>query len=592
MDEQIKDQFRSINDHFASIDHRISENESKFDGKLEEILRMMRNLKELGTGPSTNRTESSSNSQGEDQRVDLASLYMFDKAEIWVFNYLYVRKQVDWGEFVIDLSARFRDEVGHDVVEQFNKLQQFTSLEAYIDDFENLRSLLLQSNHTLPESYVLESFVEGLKGTVKPFVRAFKPTFVADAILYARLQEESLNNAQKLSKPNNSSLNSKPLFSTVNKTPILPTPQLKPVSQGFSKENQKPFKFIPAEVRAEKMAKGLCYYCDKKYERGHKCQFKEAQLFAVEIPCEEEENSIEEEELDETRQEEAHNKPSISVNALMGSHTFNTMRVQGWVQGKPLHILVDSGSTHNFLDIGTAHKLGCKKEGIRLQAVTVADGNHIPCQHVVKNFCWKLGGSNFTTDTLSIELGSCDMVLGIQWLSTLGNINWDFKKLVMELVFDDKVVKLKGIASQKLKKGIIQQSASPFASPVVLVGKKDGSWRLCVDYRELNKKTVKDKFPIPVVDELIDELSGSKVFSKIDLRAGYHQLRMHTEDVFKTTFKTHSGHYEFLVMPFGLTNAPTSFQGWMNAIFKCFLRKNVLVFFDDILIYNKSLEEH
>ena len=489
MDEQIKDQFRSINDHFISIDHRISANESRFDGKLEEILQMMRNLKEVGTGSNANRSEPLVTPPGgnvktlsftpkvefprfdgtgpknwvkkcakyfslckipEDQRVDLASLYMFDKAEVWISNYLTTRKQVDWGEFVIDLSARFKDDISHDIVEQFNKLQQYTTLEEYIDDFENLRSLLLQSNHTLPETYVLESFIGGLKPAVKPFVRAFKPVSVADAILYARLQEESLNNTHKTAKLSVSPAVSKSTSSPVTKTPILPTPQIKPISQGFTKENPKPFKFIPAEVRAEKMAKGLCYYCDKKYERGHKCQFKEAQLFTVEIPCDTT-TVITEEEVEGMVQEEFSDEPCISVNALMGSNTFNTMRVQGWVQGKPIHILIDSGSTHNFLDIKTAQQLGCRKESIGLQAITVADGNHIACQHVVKNFGWKLGGKFFTAEAMLIELGSCDMVLGIQWLSTLGNINWDFKKLIMEFVIEGQKVKLKGIASQKLK---------------------------------------------------------------------------------------------------------------------------------------------
>lgn len=369
------------------------------------------------------------------------------------------------------------------------------------------------------------------------------------------------------------------------------------------------------------------------------------------------------------------NTPVISVNALNGCSTFNCMRVMGYYGKRKLYILIDNGSTHNFLDINVANELGCRLEKINPMAVTAASGSTMLTRYKCSNFHWKVQGYSYSSEIRTLPLDCCDLVLGVQWLSTLGPILWDFLNPRMEFTLNGQKNVLRGITKTSCKvikgstldklmlkkpqiallqvrelsedhqqsldpssmishlttsgtameddpalqvllgefsdlfeeptalppfrkghdhqiplesganpinlrpyrystlqkdvidkmirdmldQGIIQCSSSPYASPVVLVKKKDGTWRLCVDFRGLNKQTIKDKYPIPLLEDLLDELGGAKFFSKLDLRSGFHQLRMSPDDVYKTAFKTHSGHYEYLVMPFGLTNAPCTF---------------------------------
>jgi hypothetical protein len=154
------------------------------------------------------------------------------------------------------------------------------------------------------------------------------------------------------------------------------------------------------------------------------------------------------------------------------------------------------------------------------------------------------------------------------------------------------LVELKKQIDELLEKGYIRPSTSPWAAQVLFVEKKDGTKRMCIDYISLNEVTVKNKFPLPRIEDLFDQLRGASVFSKIDLRSGYHQLRIWPLDIPETTFITKYGLYEFMVMSFGLTNAPAYFMYLMNSVFMDYLDQFVVVFIDDILVYSQNDQEH
>ncbi|GJS19636.1 putative reverse transcriptase domain-containing protein [Tanacetum coccineum] len=276
-------------------------------------------------------------------------------------------------------------------------------------------------------------------------------------------------------------------------------------------------------------------------------------------------------------------------------------------------------------------------------AVKLAGGRILETNVVLRGCTLGLLGHPFDIDLMPVELGSFDIIIGMDWLAKYHVLIICDEKVV-RIPYGDEVLIIRGddygnkkvfpddlpglpptrqvefqinlapgaahvartlyrltlAKMQELStqlhelcdKGFIRPSSPPWGASVLFVKKKDGSFRMCIDYRELNKLTVKNRYPLPRIDDLFDQLQGSKVYSKIDLRYGYHELRVREEDIPKTAFRTRYGHYKFQVMPFGLTNAPAVFKDLMNKVCKPYLDRFVIMFIDDILIYSKCKKEH
>ncbi|GKA86800.1 putative reverse transcriptase domain-containing protein [Tanacetum coccineum] len=287
--------------------------------------------------------------------------------------------------------------------------------------------------------------------------------------------------------------------------------------------------------------------------------------------------------------------------------------------------LFDSAADKNFVSTNFSTLIDI--EPVELDTsyeVKLADGKVVSTNNVLIGRTLNLLNRSFPIDLMIIELGSFDIIIGMDWLSRYDAAILCREKKVripledlprlspprkVEFRIDlipgaapvarvpyrlapSKMKELSKKLQELLEKGFIRPSSSSWGAPILFVKRKDGSLRMCIDYRELNKLTIKNRYLLPRIDDLFDQLQGSSIYSKIDLQSGYHQLCIREEDIPITAFRTRYGHYEFQVMPFGLTNAPVVFIDLINRVCKPYLDKFVIVFIDDILIYSKNKEEH
>ncbi|KAF5450138.1 hypothetical protein F2P56_030513 [Juglans regia] len=583
---------------------------------------------------------------------------MDGEALIWYQEALDTAQFVSWETLMRAMLVRFGPTAYDDPMETLTRLKQVITVATYKASFEALSNRV----RGLSEHHKLSCFLSGLKDEIQLPLRMFNPHNLTAAFGLARIQEEYLISVKKPMKFSAE----KGQFGLSNNYNSYGN------SGGAAGNNLKyspPVKKVFSTEWDEKRKKGLCYHCDEKWNPNHNCKKAKVYLLQGVRELEATEETTEEITMVADAPSEGDSKqkgvvvePEISLNAITRTPSCKTMRLKGWIGCIQVVLLVDSGSTHSFVDPSIAQTAKLVVDKARKLAVKVANGQLVQGLGHCSKAKIKVQGISFYPSFYVLPLGGCDVVLGVDWLETLGTIAWNFHELSMKFLYLGKNVELLGlklegltlakgeksmltsmqrgkglflqlvsetnvlrtlgggdkmqqlisqfaqvfeipkglspsrpqdhriplkegtqsitarpyryphyqkseiekIVAELLDTGVIRPSSSSFSSLVLLVRKGDGSWRMCVDYRALNQETIKDKFPIPVIDELLDELHGSVVFSKLDLRSGYHQIRVVPEDVAKTAFRTHEGHYEFLVMPFGLTNAPSTFQGLMN----------------------------
>ncbi|XP_044326440.1 uncharacterized protein [Triticum aestivum] len=626
--------------------------------------------------------------------VTTAALYIEGQAAHWLQAFRQTRHGLTWDSFTAAVLEEFGADEFEMVMHKLLQLRQTATVAEYRAAFDEQMYHLLALDPNINTKFFVTQFILGLKDELHAPVRLQAPTSIIRASMLARIQEEELGTTRArpritpAGRPPPATMQTQPRANAPNRAP----------TDDYARERQ---------IRDFRRANNLCFKCGDRYSREHRCA-QPAQLLMISIG---EHGEVLSDDTIHALQllddpgpaapppAPARDAPEcclLSSHALDGTELATTIRLRALVGNQVMLLLLDSGSSHSFVNKSFVDRLELKTEEMPQVDVRVANGDRLTCNHIVPELRWWMQGHTFATPMRELDIGAYDGILGMDLLAQHSPMTCHWQDKWVKFSHDGEEVTLRGAptktpttikaikpdelckmiagndvwamamvdscgrappprrkcASQTpladlleefvdvfaapkgppphrqydhaltlvegaipantrpyrysplqkdeierqvkemLNAGIITHSVSPYAAPVLLVKKKDGTWRFRVDYRRLNDATIKNKFPLPIVDELFDELAGAAVFSKLDLRAGYHQIRMREEDETKTAFKTHHGHFQFRVMPFGLTNAPATFQCLMNAIFSKYVRKFVIIFLDDILVFSEMMEEH
>ncbi|XP_019157662.1 PREDICTED: uncharacterized protein LOC109154292 [Ipomoea nil] len=612
-------------------------------------------------------------------RLRMAAFAMEGDASEW---YRWIKNNnllSTWPDFMEKVKLRFGPSQFIDHRGQLSKLTQIGTMVEYQSQFEKL----LNKVTGISEEMLISMFIAGLKPYLEQELLLAKPATLEEAFALAKmfagkhelLQQPNRPRQQWISTPTPlASRQQQVLTNLVSSSGHMLT-QPRPLSTASQNPPLPniPIRHLSAAEMRDKRNRGLCYKCNQKWSVNHHCNCKFLMLLGV--------NDDESEGVLEPirPEDEITISPDIStLNTLVSVPNPRSLRIEGVINSQPVHILIDGGSTHNFVQPAIAKKLNLFTTSIDPFRVYIGNGDYLRCQFRCPEVPLVLQEANFTIDLFVLPIQGPDIVLGVQWLQQLGKITHDYAQLSMEFNWQGRLISLQGdqhmhlqhvsfnqlqalfhggriediyelfyfsteeenqniqvhshselldippgipteatdlihafehifrtphtlpphrmlnhkihllpgskpmnvrpyrypyfqksemekLVKEMLEQGTIRPSQSPFSSLVVLVKKKDDTYRFCVDYCALM---------IPTIDELFDELGGSAIFSKLDLRAGYHQIRVHEKDIYKTAFRTHEGHYEFIVMLFGLTNAPSTFQATMNSILAPFLLRH------------------
>ncbi|WVZ24535.1 hypothetical protein V8G54_003079 [Vigna mungo] len=593
-----------------------------------------------------------------DQRIQVALFYLVGPALAW-FQWMFNNGLLtSWEAFLHALELRYAPSKFEDPIAAICKLTQTNTLPKYLAEFETLANRISD----LPQSFYLSCFTSGLKPHIRREILALQPADLPHAIALAKLQDD-----KNRTTPFPSSCFARP--SPPSPQPQIPAPKPLPPLLPTPPTKLPIKRLTEAEMQARR-DKNLCYNCDERYTRRHRCKPQ----FLLLTTADTDDPSKELVELDsDSTIDPPLEAGLISLHALSGQWNPRTFQVTGSINGYNVQILVDSGATHNFIQTHVAQFLQLPLEPITspLQ-VMVGNGDFLPCSTFCSQAQLTLADHTFPIDLYPLELSGTDVVLGVHWLSLVSPIVMDYNAPFMRFMWQGKLVQLQGdtgpspspISVHQLRRlqhtnmiaalfqlslntttstssisfnviplqppqnthspipptseprltALLHRYSTFFSTPMSLPPSRHNDLSITLlpntspisirhivihifrnkklRSRALNAATMKDKFPIPTVDELLDELGHASWFSKLDLFSGFHQILMNPKDASKTAFRTHNGHFEFRVTPFGLCNAPSTFQSAMNELFRPHLRRFIIVFFDDILVYSPTLETH